>query len=607
MALLASLPEADQRAAFDRMHVADRLALCVNVAWFAWYYLGINLTPYQQAWLQRIPGAYRYLQLSPRDHGKTTIFAYALAVYVCCMSATDHALTGSWVPTNARMLLISKNDDEAKKHIRRVKDTLERNPLIARDFGTVRGPRSMPWNDSLLSCRRVEEPGAIPHRDATLEGIGRGNAITGGHFDIILMDDPIDYDSSRTPGGREQGIAFYYETVAELAEPQTHIYVIGTRKHWAELYQTFIDSGLWEVHAECAVLKWPNNDVAGTIKRLHPIFVKDARGEEHPDVRFDGDWSEFEVLWPERWTAHELMKKLVEIGEAPFFREYQNDPSMMKGRRLKLEWLRLYTEDELPPEKDLMFYMGGDLAIADSEEAAADSHADYYALVVLGVDRDNVCWLVYLHRGHNTIFEQVQLLKTLAARWKPRKIRLEKVGYQGALIQLGIGENLPVEAGSTAGGKERIDLLIPDFQAGRIRVPTDGWEAFIDEYVTYPDGAHDDVLDATYYGVEAANERRGQRIGMSITSERMPERSRGPHIIDDEYPENTPDKRKGVTEEKASPEGTRSARDGVSKGPTRESEEAPPPVPAKSRAKETVAKAERDLTAEEAALQSLLG
>jgi predicted phage terminase large subunit-like protein len=454
----------------------------------------------------------------------------------------------------------------------------------------------MPWNDSLLSCRRVEEPGAIPHRDATLEGIGRGNAITGGHFDIILMDDPIDYDSSRTPGGREQGIAFYYETVAELAEPQTHIYVIGTRKHWAELYQTFIDSGLWEVHAECAVLTWPD----GWEKRLHPIFVKDERGEEHPDVRFDGEWSEFEVLWPNRWTAHELMKKLVEIGRAPFFREYQNNPSMMQGRLLKLEWLTLYAEDERPKDADLMFYMGADLAIADTEEA------DFYAIAVVGVDRDNNCWLVHLHRGHNTVFEQIQLLKTLAARWKPRKIVIEAVGYQAALVQLAEGEGLPVEKGNAAGGKDRIPAMIPDIQAGRIRIPMSGSEEFLDEYVQFPDAAHDDTLDALSYAVQGANERRGQRIGMSITSERTPERSRGPHIIDDEYPENTPDKRKGVTEEKASPEGTRSARDGVSKGPKRESEEAPPPVPAKSRAKEP-AEVERDLTAEEAALQSLLG
>jgi predicted phage terminase large subunit-like protein len=147
----------------------------------------------------------------------------------------------------------------------------------------------------------------------------------------------------------------------------------------------------------------------------------------------------------------------------------------------------------------MTIFMGVDPAI--SEKATAD----YFALAVIGKDGARHLWLLETCRERLDFPRQIELIRSLAARWKPRKIAIEEQAYQMSLIQQLMREsNLPVVGSKTTSDKTaRMMAMSPHFENGRIRVRR-GLREFEAEYLAFPKGAHDDLLDATEKAVEAA-------------------------------------------------------------------------------------------------------
>jgi predicted phage terminase large subunit-like protein len=113
-----------------------------------------------------------------------------------------------------------------------------------------------------------------------------------------------------------------------------------------------------------------------------PFFLERALGD-------DGT-----ALWPERWPAERLLDKRTRMGSALFDLQYQNDPTGMGGNIFRRDWFQ--TVDRVPAGARRV---GVDLAIT------ANQRSDYTAAVeMLEDDAHNLyvvsAWNARLEEGH---------------------------------------------------------------------------------------------------------------------------------------------------------------------------------------------------------------
>lgn len=427
-----------------------------NPEFFAKYYLGVSLPAHQKNWMNLWKTSKRDLLLAPRDHGKSTVINYINPIYEICKNR------------NIRILQISKTQGQAKKFLSLIAEELTKNKKLIEDFGDFRSKHG--WRSDYIFVKRSKTM-----KDPTVEACGVEGAITGGHFDIIIADDIVDEENTKTQERMENVKNWFFGTIGQLAEPQTKIFVVGTRKHYSDLYNHIIEKKKgYRVHIDKAILKWPDSWT----------YLKDPDTKQVVDVEVNG---ESKVLWEERWGIKELLMDKLNSGSVIFDREKQNDPSGMRGRFFDKEWLQYYSE-----RPDLrMIFQGVDLAISENPDA------DYFVVVTLGIDHNNNIYVLDYFRDHLTFDQQVSKIKEKHSNWQPLKIFVEKNAYQQALSQHLISSTtLPVVPINTVKDKvTRMLGLSPYFEQRRMFIREEMAE-FQREYLHFPKGEHDDILDA---------------------------------------------------------------------------------------------------------------
>ena len=148
--------------------------------------------------------------------------------------------------------------------------------------------------------------------------------------------------------------------------------------------------------------------------------------------------------------------------------------------------------------------MGADLAISTKESS------DYTCTAVIGVDQTNGdCYILDLSRSRITFPQQLDLIKRKANEYQPAIIGLESVSYQAALPQMLRKEtNLPIREVKPFRDKvTRITSRFVMFENGKVFLPRNHpeLEHFIDEYIYFPKGKHDDLLDAVEIALSLAS------------------------------------------------------------------------------------------------------
>ena len=397
----------------------------------------------------------RLLILCPRGHGKTTWVAEEFVAW--CIG---------WDP-DIRVLLVGGSPYRAVRAARRVRSIIETDPKFRALFGRLGpirdgSPGRVPhqkWAEAEFTVRRTADLA-----EPTVAALGAGAIIPGHRADLIVVDDAV--NDKNLSGDQRQKLAEWFDQVLlPSLQPDGGIVAIGTRWHHADLYQRLIDSGLWTVIQHRAIL------------------------DEEKGL----------ALWPDHFPFETLMQRRREMGEILCGCQYQNDPSGLKGQLLKGEWIHWYEAGEEPPREDMIMFIGVDPAISQAPTA------DYFALVVVAMDDDRNIWVVDTYRERLDFPAQIDLIKTKAAQWGPFKVAIEDVAYQLSLVQVIMKESsLRVVGSRTTQNKvARMLSMGPHFENGRIRLRRDMRDLEA-EYLAFPRGAHDDLLDALELAVEAA-------------------------------------------------------------------------------------------------------
>lgn len=499
---------------FDRLQNAmereQRIATCVSVAT---HYLGFDDLPFHRQIYDIVDGPglrQRAIIPAPRDHGKSVACAFVLPI--------KRILNDQ----NYRILIGQKRAEQAKKSVRLLRQVFEKNTKVIEDFGDIRG---RPWEKHMFYVKRTI--GGMQAKDPTVEGVGVEGAITGGHFDLIVLDDILDEENTKTETRRAAIDNWLRGTVLPLMEPQTQIIIICTRKHYRDSYGWLLENPFY-YHPKCRFDDYGHHNACGfraiTVEPQYD-YIWDEEGRTITGVKVKGD---YEVLEPALRGIEWLLLKRGEVGDIYFRREYQNDPSGMQGIFFHDEWLGRWVwphewndsyKDSLvdyrilPPIGEMSRYISIDPAIKKGPQN------DMFGMAIHGVDSGGHVYLLDTFEEQIEFPEQVDLIRRKAAEVHPRAIIVEDRGYQDALRQQVLAfQNLPIYPMQTTTDKKvRAVAISPYLEMGRVYVHSKQ-EKFWNEYRQFPSGKNDDLLDAWMLGIEWLMARNIGNIEIALFS-----------------------------------------------------------------------------------------
>ena len=311
---------------------------------------------------------------------------------------------------------------------------------------------------------------------------GVGGPITGKGADILIIDDPVkNAEEANSQTYRDKTWEWYQSTAYTRLEPNGSIILIMTR--------------------------WHEDDLAGRI--LHQI--EQGKGEQWEVINLPAIAEDHDILgrnigeplWPGRYDLNELERIKYTTGSYWWSALYQQRPQPPEGGLLKRSWIKYYQPNELPQLEELSIYQAWDLAISTKETA------DYTVCTTIGVSKEKQIYVLDWYRDRIDFPTQVRMVEKLAEKWNPSQIAIESNAYQQALPQqLKKTSMLPIkEVKRTKDKVTRITSAFVHFENGKIVLPENHpeLENFINEYVYFPQGKHDDMLDSVELAIELFN------------------------------------------------------------------------------------------------------
>lgn len=487
-----------------------RLVLAMEPLFFIMYYLGITIPEHQRRWI----GLYDHqflVKLAPREHGKTWTFVTFYILYRIYRNYIENSFTG----TTNRILLVEKTSKQAADECRRIKNIIETNEYLLEDFGSLVGEK---WYDNRFACKRTK---GFIERELTLESCGLLGSITGGHFEDIVCDDLLDDENCRTSYRLALIHGWLMGTLWNLRTPKTRFKVLGTRKRAKDTYGDLLVNPIWFSSVEKAIVKYPSN-----------YKYVEENGKIVGVEVFSND---YEVLWKEEWPIKTLLLDRAAQGKLYFDREKQNEVGAIGGNLFRSEWLHFFTDDDLSQDSDgdwlykgdkLWVVQGVDVAcvpeemIKHIERIGGTSNPDFFVICTLGISSRHYRILILdIYRERIDFPAQMRAIESSARLWKPKKISIESTGYQRVLAQNLLNTTFlnVVESPSKGSKDDRLYATSPHFESGRVLLrgsldratgriePRDGGiKEFVNEFLEFNFGKHDDCLDAFEIGLREA-------------------------------------------------------------------------------------------------------
>jgi predicted phage terminase large subunit-like protein len=441
------------------MKTTHRELALADPLYFMGYYMGQRCLPHRAAFLDFFlqPETHKLL-LAPREHWKTT-------------TLIGYLLWRILKNPDIRILIIAHNQEFATDTVQNIRDHLATHPRIRRDFGDL---TTTEWGKEAFTVQRTAKL-----HEPTCMGAGQGTGILGRHFDIVWCDDIAKTENQWTPEMRQKLWTWFTGTLLRCCDHE--MIITGTRKHLEDIYHTVMEQGGY------------------TVQVLRAVLDEDAHT----------------VLAPEIWSYDRLMVEKQRMGELMFRQEMQNEPVPPGGIAFKKEWLRYY-DPAKPLPRFVAYYVGIDPAIGQTDVA------DYTAVVLIGVTTYQQYYVLDMQRQRwpvNWVDRVVGLYKYYCDMLKQRP---NVVGVEA--IYTGMMQARELQAAATAMPLKFVDYRVRTkdegiqgqlprdkiarlqslgryFELGRVYLPdpnqhrmTVVFEA--EEYLIFPEGEHDDLLDA---------------------------------------------------------------------------------------------------------------
>lgn len=350
---------------------------------------------------------------------------------------------------------------------------------LARDCRTI---MQSPWYKRLFPKTLLSEKRSAAYDFETTAGGGRlatsiSGTLTGRGGDIIIIDDPIKPDEADSETTRKSVNDWYTSTLSSrLNDKGTGaIILVMQRLHENDLAGTLLETGGWN-HLTLPAIATEDAPIPLTRGRMH--------------LRRVGD-----VLHAAREPLAVLDELKRSMGSVRFEAQYQQNPIPAVGNMILREWLKTY-ETPLVADAKGQIVQSWDTASKDG------IHSDWSVCITARVRRSSIHVL--------DVFRQKlafpALLRAVHARaelYRPKVLLIEDAASGMQLIQtLTQGRPrsvpMPIARKPEHDKQTRVASISAQIEAGMLHLPNQAhWLAtFVHELLGFPNGRHDDQVDA---------------------------------------------------------------------------------------------------------------
>lgn len=325
------------------------------------------------------------------------------------------------------------------------------------------------------------------------------SSMTGGRGDRVKIDDPHSTETAESDTERDNAIRIFREGITDRLNDITTsaIVIIMQRLHQQDVAGVALELDIGFVHL-CLPMEFEPKRRCSTVLR--------PANDGNPAILFtDPRTKDGELLFPERFPAAEVAKLKKAKGAYAWAGQYQQRPAPREGGVFQRAW---FERRGALPIGCRRFVRGWDLAASEGGDA------DYTAGVKITRDgQEGAFYIVGVRRG----------------RWSPGKVETEiktTADSDRAMHPNAITVRIPQDPGGSGkayartlviklaghavkyepvtGSKEnRAKALAVQAEVGNVFLletgdaEKDAWiEPFLDELEVFPNGAHDDQVDA---------------------------------------------------------------------------------------------------------------
>lgn len=201
------------------------------------------------------------------------------------------------------------------------------------------------------------------------------------------------------------------------------------------------------------------------------------------------------------WSMAELDEKKRAMGSLLFRQEYLNEPITEAERLVKESWIRKVVP---PALRNLAGEIIADIYGAFDPAISEKETADYSACASAARDRDTgIITVVDVVRDHLPFHEQIRLIIAKHVQWAYSLFGIETVAYQKALKQeldrAGAQSGIYVPTTELVPDKDKVRRfmqVLPYIENGTVQFSDKLPQEFFDELLAFPNGTHDDQVDA---------------------------------------------------------------------------------------------------------------
>jgi len=421
----------------------------------------------------------RVLIAAPRGTAKSTVTSLILPLHKIAFKSSDKDLF---------IVIISESQTQSINFLSRIKYHLENSTNFTQMFGDYGPTTAKRWtnNDIVLSNgARIVAVGTGQRVRGFIEGDTRPN--------LIIVDDYESELNASTAEGRAKNRKWITEAVIPSLSDDGRVVMIGT------------------VISEDCFLYWAKDSPAWEVLWFS-IYDDDGKSiweERFPEERIQQIKAEFESVGNLNGFYQEYMNEAQSPDNAPFKPDYIK-LHHYAFRRENGQNLLVRTIDGKTVRKPVEVYCGIDPA------SSLSARSDFFAIATLGIDSDGNKYIIDIFRDKLDPAIQPETIIKVYKKFRPKRMKIETVGYQEALrsnvrkMMLEQSLYIPgLEKGIKPRQKksERLLSLVAPLARGEFFFRSNDIHAQ-QEFLSYPRGKHDDILDAIYYALDGAKPSR---------------------------------------------------------------------------------------------------
>lgn len=329
----------------------------------------------------------------------------------------------------------------------------------------------------------------VTNQNGGLLSVGVGGTLTGKGANLIIIDDPIKNDAeANSVTMRDFLYDWFTATLLTRLEPNASIVLVMTR--------------------------WHEDDLAGRLLKL-----KSWNSLILPAIATHNDALGRKVgaaLWHRRYSKSSLLRIKEDIGGYWFAGLYQQIPAPSAGglfKKANFKYMEIINEIAKSSDFNLNLteldkFFACDLAISTNEKS------DYTVVLVFAIDNDKNLFVLDVFREKILPTKHLEVISNLYEKHHPLLIGVETVQYQASLFYQLNNAGLPVT--KLVPMKDKVTRALPlsaKFESGKVYFSKSlsSLDEIENELLNFPNGKHDDIVDALAYAVSMITNISGNK------------------------------------------------------------------------------------------------